>query len=181
MRTLKILCLAMLCSSFFSVLSFADEFGTKAFLMRARAEGMKDFGACLSPANAFYILQGIETLPLRMQKHVTNAQAVAEFLETNKSPSRVVNEIDNRGSHFYFAKFWAEAIASQDRDSNLKSEFRTLEKTLNDEESTITRELLEAQGSPMNLGGYYYPDPSLAEKAMRPSPTFNRAVASLKS
>ena len=112
---------------------------------------------------------------------ITLNEAVAEFLETNKSPSRVVNEIDNRGSHFYFAKFWAEAIASQDRDSNLKSEFRTLEKTLNDEESTITRELLEAQGSPMNLGGYYYPDPSLAEKAMRPSPTFNRAVASLKS
>ena len=112
---------------------------------------------------------------------ITLNEAVAEFLETNKSPSRVVNEIDNRGSHFYFAKFWAEAIASQDRDSNLKREFRTLEKTLNDEESTITRELLEAQGSPMNLGGYYYPDPSLAEKAMRPSPTFNRAVASLKS
>ena len=84
MRTLKILCLAMLCSSFFSVLSFADEFGTQAFLMRARAEGMKDFGACLSPANAFYILQGIETLPLRMQKHVANAQEVAEFLESSE-------------------------------------------------------------------------------------------------
>ena len=62
-------------------LNFSDEFGTQAFLTRARAEGMKDFGACLSPANAFYILQGIETLPLRMQKHVANAQAVAEFME----------------------------------------------------------------------------------------------------
>ena len=62
-------------------LDFAEEFGTQAFVMRARAEGMKDFGACLSPANAFYILQGIETLPLRMQKHVANAEAVAEFLE----------------------------------------------------------------------------------------------------
>ena len=62
-------------------LNFADEFGTQAFLTRARAEGMKDFGACLSPANAFYILQGIESLPLRMQKHVANAQEVAEFLE----------------------------------------------------------------------------------------------------
>ena len=62
-------------------LNFADEFGTQAFLMRARAEGMKDFGACLSPANAFYILQGVETLPLRMQKHVSNPQAVAEYLE----------------------------------------------------------------------------------------------------
>ena len=65
-------------------LNFADEFGTQAFLTRARAEGMKDFGACLSPANAFYILQGIETLPLRMQKHVANAQEVAEFLEQEK-------------------------------------------------------------------------------------------------
>ena len=62
-------------------LNFADEFGTQALVMRARAEGMKDFGACMSPANAFYILQGLETLPLRMQKHVANAQAVSEFLE----------------------------------------------------------------------------------------------------
>ncbi|MDD9878690.1 MAG: O-acetylhomoserine aminocarboxypropyltransferase [Magnetovibrio sp.] len=62
-------------------LDFADEFGTQAMVMRARAEGMKDFGACMSPANAFYILQGLETLPLRMQKHVANAQAVAEFLD----------------------------------------------------------------------------------------------------
>ncbi|MBT6096345.1 MAG: O-acetylhomoserine aminocarboxypropyltransferase [Rhodospirillaceae bacterium] len=62
-------------------INFADEFGTQALVMRARAEGMKDFGACMSPANAFYILQGLETLPLRMQKHVSNAQTVAEFLE----------------------------------------------------------------------------------------------------
>lgn len=62
-------------------LDFAEEFGTQAFIMRARAEGMKDFGACLSPANAFYILQGIETLPLRMQKHVSNAEQVAVFLD----------------------------------------------------------------------------------------------------
>jgi len=61
-------------------LNFADEFGTQAFIMRARAEGMKDFGACLSPSNAFYILQGIETLPLRMRQHVSNAEAIAEFL-----------------------------------------------------------------------------------------------------
>ena len=66
-------------------LNFSDEFGTQAFLMRARADGMKDFGACLSPGNAFYILQGIETLPLRMQKHVSNAQAVAEFLELSEA------------------------------------------------------------------------------------------------
>jgi len=66
-------------------LNFADEFGTQALVMRARAEGMKDFGACMSPANAFYILQGLETLPLRMQKHVANAQAAAEFLEAEEA------------------------------------------------------------------------------------------------
>jgi len=66
-------------------LDFAEEFGTQAFVMRARAEGMKDFGACLSPANAFYILQGIETLPLRMQKHVSNAEAVAGFLDGHEA------------------------------------------------------------------------------------------------
>ena len=66
-------------------LDFAEEFGTQALIMRARAEGMKDFGACMSPANAFYILQGLETLPLRMQKHVANAQAVAAFLEDEEA------------------------------------------------------------------------------------------------
>ena len=66
-------------------LDFADEFGTQAFVMRARAEGMKDFGACMSPANAFYILQGLETLPLRMQKHVSNAEVVANFLDSDKA------------------------------------------------------------------------------------------------
>jgi O-acetylhomoserine (thiol)-lyase len=64
-------------------ISFAEEFGPAAFIMRARAEGLRDFGACMSPANAFYLIQGIETLPVRMSRHVANAQAVAEFLEKN--------------------------------------------------------------------------------------------------
>jgi isocitrate dehydrogenase len=107
-------------------------------------------------------------------------QAIAKFLESNKSPSRIVNEIDNRGSHYYFAKFWAEAIASQDHDRSLKNEFRLLERALNDNEDVINRELMEAQGSPVDLGGYYFPDTGLADKAMRPSSTFNRAIASLQ-
>lgn len=107
-------------------------------------------------------------------------QAIAKFLESNKSPSRIVNEIDNRGSHYYFAKFWAEAIASQDHDPSLKNEFRLLERALNDNEDVINRELMEAQGSPVDLGGYYFPDTGLADKAMRPSSTFNRAIASLQ-
>ena len=64
-------------------IDFAEEFGPQAFIMRARAEGLRDFGACMSPANAFYILQGVETLPLRMARHVANAQKAAEFLKTN--------------------------------------------------------------------------------------------------
>ena len=107
-------------------------------------------------------------------------QAIAKFLESNKSPSRIVNEIDNRGSHYYFAKYWAEAIASQDHDPSLKNEFRLLERALNDNEDVINRELMEAQGSPVDLGGYYFPDTGLADKAMRPSSTFNRAIASLQ-
>ncbi len=111
---------------------------------------------------------------------ITLNEAIAKFLESNKSPSRIVNEIDNRGSHYYFAKFWAEAIASQDHDRSLKNEFRLLERALNDNEDVINRELMEAQGSPVDLGGYYFPDTGLADKAMRPSSTFNRAIASLQ-
>ncbi len=111
---------------------------------------------------------------------ITLNEAIAKFLESNKSPSRIVNEIDNRGSHYYFAKFWAEAIASQDHDPSLKNEFRLLERALNDNEGLINGELMEAQGSPVDLGGYYFPDTGLADKAMRPSSTFNRAIASLQ-
>ncbi|MFP6795830.1 MAG: NADP-dependent isocitrate dehydrogenase [Pseudomonadales bacterium] len=111
---------------------------------------------------------------------ITLNQAIAKFLESNKSPSRVVNEIDNRGSHHYFAKFWAEAIASQDDDLSLKRTFQSLERVLAENEDTINSELMDAQGSPMELGGYYFPDPILADKAMRPSETFNRAITSFQ-
>ena len=108
-------------------------------------------------------------------------RAIAQFLESNRSPSRVVDEIDNRGSHYYFAKFWAEAIASQDRDLSMKNEFRSLERALNENEGEINRELMEAQGSPVDVGGYYFPDQKLADQAMRPSATFNRAIASVQT
>ncbi len=108
-------------------------------------------------------------------------RAIAKFLESNKSPSRIVDEIDNRGSHYYFAKFWAEAIAAQDRDLSLKNEFRSLERVLNENEDEINRELMEAQGRPVDLGGYYFPDQKLADQAMRPSATFNRAIASVQT
>ena len=106
-------------------------------------------------------------------------EAIAKFLESNKSPSRKVNEIDNRGSHFYFAMYWAEAMAAQDKDAKLKEKFAQLHKTLEQNEAKINEEMLSAQGEPVNVGGYYQPNPALASQAMRPSQTFNAALESL--
>ena len=105
-------------------------------------------------------------------------EAIAEFLDSNRSPSRRVNEIDNRGSHFYLAKFWAEAVARQDRDPSLKQRFAALAERLSASEAQINEELLAAQGEPVDVGGYYAPNPELAAKAMRPSKTLNDAIDS---
>ena len=105
--------------------------------------------------------------------------AIAKFLESNKSPSRRVNEIDNRGSHFYLAMYWAEAMAAQDQDPSLKEKFAAFAKTLHDNEEKINEELLAAQGEPVDVGGYYQPNAELASKAMRPSATFNAALGAL--
>jgi isocitrate dehydrogenase len=105
-------------------------------------------------------------------------EAIAEFLDSNRSPSRRVNEIDNRGSHFYLAKFWAEAVARQDKDPVLKARFAALAERLAASEEQINEELLAAQGEPVDVGGYYAPKPELAGKAMRPSKTLNAAIDS---
>ncbi len=105
-------------------------------------------------------------------------EAIAEFLDSNRSPSRRVNEIDNRGSHFYLAKFWAEAVARQDKDPVLKARFAALAERLAASEEQINEELLAAQGEPVDVGGYYAPNPELAAKAMRPSKTLNAAIDS---
>jgi len=102
--------------------------------------------------------------------------AIAKFLESNKSPSRKVNELDNRGSHFYLAMYWAEAVAAQDHDPSLKERFQVFAETLHSNEDKINEELLAAQGEPEDVGGYYSPDPALTAKAMRPSATFNAAL-----
>ena len=107
--------------------------------------------------------------------------AIAQFLETNKSPSRKVNEIDNRGSHFYLCMYWAEALATQDDDPSLKDRFGRFAANLKDNEDTINDELLAAQGDPVDVGGYYRPKDELADKAMRPSATLNAALESLTS
>ena len=104
--------------------------------------------------------------------------AIGKFLDENKSPSRKVNEIDNRGSHFYLALYWAEALANQSEDADLKSQFSNLAIELRDNEQKITQELIDAQGNEINLNGYYLPDDTKASSAMRPSQTFNNALDS---
>jgi isocitrate dehydrogenase len=103
-------------------------------------------------------------------------QANAKFLESNKSPARKVGEIDNRGSHFYLALYWAQALAKQTQDKNLAARFAKIAKDMADNEAKISSELLGAQGKPVDVGGYYHPDDAKASKAMRPSPTLNAIV-----
>jgi isocitrate dehydrogenase len=103
-------------------------------------------------------------------------QANAKFLESNKSPARKVGEIDNRGSHFYLALYWAQALAQQTQDTNLAARFVKIAKEMADNEAKITGELLAAQGKPVDVGGYYHPDDAKASKAMRPSQTLNAIV-----
>jgi isocitrate dehydrogenase len=106
-------------------------------------------------------------------------QANGKILENNKSPSRKVGEIDNRGSHFYLALYWAEALAAQTKDKDIQARFAPLAKMLKDNESKINAELIAAQGKPMDMGGYYLPDFEKTSKAMRPSATFNAALNAL--
>jgi isocitrate dehydrogenase len=103
--------------------------------------------------------------------------ATADLLQNAKSPSRKVHELDNRGSQFYLTLYWAQALASQDKDPELRSSFAPLAAQLAENEATIVEELNSVQGPPMDIGGYYYPDPAQAEAAMRPSHTFNDILA----
>ncbi len=102
--------------------------------------------------------------------------ATEKFLINDKSPSRKVKELDTRGSHFYLALYWAEALAEQDKDMELKSVFSELAKKLKENETMIVNELINAQGSPQEIGGYYKPDITLMAEAMRPSKTFNQIL-----
>ena len=106
-------------------------------------------------------------------------KATERYLENNKSPSRKVNELDNRGSHFYLTMYWAQALAEQTSDDDLRTRFTKIAKDLADNEDKIIKELNAAQGKPVDLGGYYKLNDELAEKALRPSETFNAALESL--
>jgi isocitrate dehydrogenase len=103
-------------------------------------------------------------------------RATGILLNENKSPSRRVGGIDNRGSHFYLALFWAQELAAQTDDAELAAKFADLARTLTADEETIAAELIGVQGSPADIGGYYQPDPAKAEAVMRPSATFNEAL-----
>jgi isocitrate dehydrogenase len=104
-------------------------------------------------------------------------EANGKFLTNDKSPSRKVNELDNRGSQYYLAMYWAEALASQHEDAALKAEFAPIAAALKSNEAAILKELLDAQGKPVDVGGYYKPDDAVADKAMRPSKTLNAIIA----
>jgi isocitrate dehydrogenase len=103
-------------------------------------------------------------------------QANARILDNDKSPARKVGEIDNRGSHFYLALYWAQALAAQTKDKEIQARFAPLAKALADNEARINAELIAAQGKPVDMGGYYHPDFDKTSKAMRPSKTFNAAL-----
>lgn len=106
--------------------------------------------------------------------------AIEKLLENNKGPSRKVNELDNRGSHFYLALYWAEALAGQNKDTALKDHFAPIALKLAENEETIVSELNAAQGSPVDIGGYYEPTESLVSQQMRPSETFNSILDEIK-
>jgi len=103
-------------------------------------------------------------------------KAIEKYLENGKNPSRKVNEIDNRGSSFYLTLYWAQALAAQDKDAEMKERFANVAKQLEENEAKITEELLSAQGSPQDIGGYYIPNDEMADKVMRPSATLNAII-----
>ena len=105
--------------------------------------------------------------------------ATGQLLEHDRSPSRKVGGLDNRGSHFYLALYWAQALAAQDKDAELKKTFTPIAKELSEKEQTIVAELAAVQGKPTDVGGYYLPDDTIAAAALRPSATFNQILASI--
>ncbi|MFT5048047.1 MAG: isocitrate dehydrogenase [Porticoccaceae bacterium] len=99
--------------------------------------------------------------------------ATGRLLDNNKSPSRKVGQLDNRGSHFYLCMYWADELVKQSDDAELSKHFKPLLKQLSEQEAVIVEELASVQGKPVDIGGYYFADPELCKKIMRPSETFN--------
>ncbi|MFA6166909.1 MAG: NADP-dependent isocitrate dehydrogenase [Gemmatimonadaceae bacterium] len=132
----------------------------------ALSASLEHIGATYGNARAALLAETLDT-------------AIGKFLDNNKSPARKVGEIDNRGSHFYLAMYWAEALAAQSKDKELQARFAAVAKQLHDNEATINQELIAAQGKPVDMGGYYHPDVAKTTKAMRPSATLNAIIDAL--
>ena len=106
-------------------------------------------------------------------------QAIGQHMERDRAPSRRVNELDTRGSHFYLALYWAQALAEQTKDPELQARFKPVADQMGANEEKIIEELNDAQGQPVDIGGYYHPNHEMAAKAMRPSVTLNAIVDAL--
>jgi isocitrate dehydrogenase len=129
----------------------------------ALAVSLEHLGESTNNAKALVLAEALEN-------------ATSKFLENRKSPSRKVNELDNRGSQFFLAKYWAMELASQASDTDLKNLFASVAERLNSNEDKIIDELNAAQGHTVDIGGYYHPDTDLTTRAMRPSETFNAII-----
>lgn len=106
-------------------------------------------------------------------------EATEQYLDNRKSPSRNAKEIDNRGSHFYLAMYWADELSKQDKDKDLKKIFTPIAKDLKENEAQINKELIDAQGHSVDIGGYYAPTSKLVYEIMRPSITLNNILVKL--
>ncbi|MBK8406868.1 MAG: NADP-dependent isocitrate dehydrogenase [Sandaracinaceae bacterium] len=133
-------------------------------------------GEFLAMAVSFEHLSEVMNNPRAKVLADTLDAGTSKYLSENKEPARKVGQLDNRGSHFYLALYWAEALAAQSTDAELKARFTPVFKALSDNEATIVAELTAVQGKPVDVGGYYSPTPALAEKAMRPSATLNAII-----
>jgi isocitrate dehydrogenase len=146
-------------------------------LLRENYLRWDSLGEFLALAVSFEHLAGATANPRAQVLADALDAATGQVLENRKSPARKLGELDNRGSHFYLALYWAQQLAAQTDDPELAARFAPLAAALTEAEATIVEELRAVQGSPTDIGGYYLPDPSLAAEVMRPSPTFNAALA----
>ena len=170
--------------------------------MSTYGEVLDVIGNCRLPSGNFYVLEKVTTANGRATGVITSTgqhlpadvvvlnpdlpvayrdllPANGRILENDRSPQRKVGELDNRGSHFYLALYWARALAEQTGDAGLRETFAPLARDLEQNESRIVGELNGVQGKPVDVAGYYHPDPALTARAMRPSPTFNAILAAI--